>query len=71
MVRKKVREIFIEIELVFVYVKINRLVDLEEFILGLNYVNIIQVKEYIMVFRYFKICFCVCVLYVCQMKGNF
>lgn len=41
MVRKKVREIFIEIELVFVYVKINRLVDLEEFILGLNYVNII------------------------------
>lgn len=40
MVRKKVREIFIEIELVFVYVKINRLVDLEEFILGLNYVNI-------------------------------
>lgn len=41
MVCKKVREIFIEIELVFVYVKINRLVDLEEFILGLNYVNII------------------------------
>lgn len=41
MVRKKVREIFIEIELVFVYAKTNRLVDLEEFILGLNYVNII------------------------------
>lgn len=41
MVRKKVREIFIEIELVFAYAKTNRLVDLEEFILGLNYVNII------------------------------
>lgn len=65
MARKKARETFIETELVFAYAKTNRLADLEEFISGPNHANITQVKEYIMVFRYPKICFCVCVLHVC------
>lgn len=40
MVRKKVREFYVEIELIFVLVKINRFVELEEFINGFNNVYI-------------------------------